>query len=197
MLTPHNLFLSLKWGGFLLANGVAGKVPGHLPSWFTCSTLPEVLGSINRCWLEITICLYHSLLGHRKLMLTKPHSPFVPLFTWVYHILSYPRLGWRLPAFLEDLLPEAGGSCAIWPHILLTSLDFLRYHDFHTSLGQTFLIPHFLRHKTYFSSSYRLGSPFFILRAKPSSFSHFRELDLSCFYEPSSFLHFGPQQHYG
>ena len=47
-------------------------------------------------------------------MLTRPPSPFVPLFTWAYHILSCPCPGWRLLAFLEDLPSEASGSYAIW-----------------------------------------------------------------------------------
>ena len=64
--------------------------------------------------------------------------------------MSYLRPSWSLPTFLEDLLSEATGSYAIWAQMLFTPLDFLRYHDFFTSLGQAFLIPHFLGPKTYF-----------------------------------------------
>ena len=83
-------------------------------------------------------------------MLTGTPSPFVPLFTWAYHILSCPCPSWHLLAFLEDLLSEASESYAIWAQMLLAPLDFLRYHDLFTSLGQAFLIPPFLGPKTYF-----------------------------------------------
>ena len=49
MLTPHNLSLSPKYDKFLLADGVAKKAPGYLPSWFIFLALPEVLGSFIRC----------------------------------------------------------------------------------------------------------------------------------------------------
>ena len=40
MLTSQDLFIFSKWGGSLFNDSVAGKVPDHLPSWFSFLPLP-------------------------------------------------------------------------------------------------------------------------------------------------------------
>ena len=80
MLTSHDLFLFSKWGGSLPADSVVRKALGHLPSWFTFSPLPEVLGSLIRCWSRNHHLSHHSFLGRGHLSLIGHPLSFAPTF---------------------------------------------------------------------------------------------------------------------
>lgn len=109
MLTPHNLFFSLKWARFLLVCSRKGSWPSFFLHLFCITRGPRFLQQVLT---PKSSSLCHSLLGLRELMLTRPPSSFVPFLKWVCYILSCPRPDWHPPALLKDLLARIGRSYA-------------------------------------------------------------------------------------
>ena len=171
MLTSHDLFLFSKWGRSLLADSVAEKALDHLPSWFTFSSLLEILGSFIRCWSR----------NHQLSPSFFPWSwasnfnrtPFVfhaLLLSWAYHSelsmsgIPFASLFSRIPPL------GVGRSCAILAQLPLAPfLGFLGCHPLLKSLAQAFFGPPFLpKAQSLLFSFHGQGSPFSsFLRTKP------------------------------